>query len=107
MIIPEIHNSTELIELIERIGFLPLLDSSIRGFCMATRFVTEDFIYPRDKHGNRYGWGWSLLTTPERLYGRDACRCDRTPEESFERIMNQLHSICPNATKDQLTKILK
>lgn len=27
-----IHNSVELMELIDRIGFLPLLDSGIRGF---------------------------------------------------------------------------
>ena len=28
----EIHNSAQLIELIDRIGFLPLLDSGIHGF---------------------------------------------------------------------------
>lgn len=51
---------------------------------MATYIVTEDFIYPRDKHNREYGWGWSLLNTPEELYGRDACKCERTPEESYQ-----------------------
>ena len=47
-------------------------DSYITRLQMACRIVTEDFVYPVDKHGHEYGWGWSLLTTPERLYGRDA-----------------------------------
>ena len=32
MNIAEVHNSAELMELIGRIGFLPLLDSGIDGF---------------------------------------------------------------------------
>ena len=59
-------------------------DGYITRLQMAARIVTEDFVYPTDKHGREYGWGWSLLTTPEALYGRDACQCERTPEESYE-----------------------
>ena len=40
----EIHNSAELMELISRIGFLPLLDSGIRG-CSAEEMVDEDCRY--------------------------------------------------------------
>ena len=188
----EIHNSAQLIELIDRIGFLPLLDSGIHGFSaedivaadcryvvfpeggwdwplwkwkgsiiteghhvygkffagkagfisrewwpdfcnyrrnkhpepdegsieeafdgyvtrlqMATRIVTEDFVYPIDRHNNEYGWGWSLLTTPEQLYGRDANLCNRTPEESFARICAHMHTICPYATDAQIQKMLR
>ncbi len=60
-----------MMELIQKIGFLPLLDSGIEGFS-AEDIVDEDFIYPRDKHNREYGWGWSLLNTPEDLYGREA-----------------------------------
>lgn len=74
---------------------------------MATRIVTEDFVYPRDKHGREYGWGWSLLTTPESLIGHDECASDLSPEESFDRIIEHMHDICPNATEAQLIRIIK
>ena len=74
---------------------------------MATRIVTEDFVYPLDRHGREYGWGWSLLTIPERLYGRDATQCPRSPEESFLRIIAHMQTICPQASDKQLLKMLK
>ena len=82
-------------------------DSYVTRLQMACRLVTEDFVYPVDKHGNEYGWGWSLLTTPEQLYGRDACYCDRTPEESFERILAHFRRLLPDATEAQIMKLLK
>lgn len=82
-------------------------DSYITRLQMDCRMVTEDFIYPRDKHNREYGWGWSLLTTPEQLYGRDFCRCDNSPEESYERINAHLHKKLPEATQRQISKLLK
>jgi hypothetical protein len=82
-------------------------DGYVTRLQMATRIVTEDFVYPTDRHGRQYGWGWSLLTTPEQLYGRDACRCDRKPEESFARIYEQMKAICPQATDVQIRKLLR
>ena len=82
-------------------------DGYVTRLQMATRIVTEDFVYPTDRHGRNYGWGWSLLTTPERLHGKDACQCDRSPQESFELICQQLRTICPEATEKQITKLLK
>ncbi|MGX8712510.1 MAG: AlkZ-related protein [bacterium] len=73
---------------------------------MACRVVTEDFVYPTDRHGNRYGWGWALLTTPERLFGRDACVCSRTPEESLQRLCVHLHSLLPEASEKQILKLI-
>lgn len=81
-------------------------DSYITRLQMACRIVTEDFVYPHDKHGNCYGWGWALLNTPEHLFGLDACQCDRTPEESRERIMEHLRSLLPQATKKQFEKLI-
>ena len=82
-------------------------DSYVTRLQMATYIVTEDFVYPTDRHGKQYGWGWSLLTTPEALYGRDVCRCDRSPEESFERMLNHLCKILPEAKEEQLVKLIK
>lgn len=82
-------------------------DSYITRLQMSCHIVTQDFVYPRDKHGNEYGWGWALLTTPEQLLGKDACQCDHTPEESLNRMMTQLQTILPHATELQLTKLIK
>ena len=81
-------------------------DAYVTRLQMACRVVTEDFVYPTDKHGNRYGWGWALLNTPEHLFGRDACRCDRTPDESRQRIMHHLCSLLPNASEKQLARLI-
>ena len=45
-------------------------DAYITRLEMGGYIVTEDFMHPRDRHGREYGWGWSLLTTPETLFGR-------------------------------------
>ena len=81
-------------------------DGYVTRLQMACRVVTEDFVYPTDRHGNRYGWGWALLTTPEHLFGHDACNCLRTPEESCRRIMAHLRSLLPQATDKQLFKLI-
>ena len=82
-------------------------DGYITRLQMACRIVTEDFVYPRDKHGKEYSWGWALLTTPEQLLGKDACHCERTPEESLERMMEHLKQILPHATEKQIMKLIK
>lgn len=63
---------------------------------MGGYLVTEDFVYPHDRHGREYGWGWSLLTTPETLLGREACQPHRTPEESYARLLHHLAKILPD-----------
>lgn len=73
----------------------------------ACRIVTEDFVYPRDRHGHEYGWGWSLLTTPESLFGRDACHINRSPEESHERLVAHFHKILPWVSDKFIEDVLK
>ena len=82
-------------------------DGYVTRLQMGCHIVTEDFVYPRDKHGKEYGWGWSLLTTPEQLYGREACQCERTPEESFQRLLAHFKKILPQAREEQLLKLIK
>ena len=81
-------------------------DSYITRLQMACRIVTEDFVYPRDKHNNEYGWGWALLTTPEQLLGRDNFTCPRTPEESYQRLLTHFRTILPDATDKQIEKLI-
>jgi hypothetical protein len=82
-------------------------DAYVSRLQMGAYIVTEDFVYPVDKHGREYGFGWALLTTPERLIGKEACLCDRSPEESFQRMSDHLHKLLPDATEKQITKLLK
>ena len=82
-------------------------DGYVTRLQMGCHIVTEDFVYPRDRHNREYGWGWSLLTTPEQLYGRDACHCERTPEESLERLWAQFRKIVPKATDAQIKRLIE
>lgn len=81
-------------------------DAYVTRLQMSCRIVTEDFVYPRDRHNHEYGWGWSLLTTPEQLYGMEACSCPCTPDESLMKMLNHLHQVLPTATEAQLFKLL-
>ncbi len=106
------HGSLITRELRSACGFTgPKMRSRFDGYVtrlqMACRIVTEDFVYPRDKHNHEYGWGWALLNTPEQLLGKEACHCDRTPEESLERMLNHLSHILPRASEKQLENLIK
>ena len=105
------HGSLITRELRAACGFAgPKMRSRFDGYVtrlqMACRIVTEDFVYPHDKHGRQYGWGWSLLTTPEQLLGHEACRCPRTPQESYERLVAHFRQILPEATSQQILKLI-
>lgn len=73
---------------------------------MAARVVIEDFVYAHDKHNRPYGWGLALLNTPENLLGRELCQCDRTPDQSYRRMVQHLRTFLPNASENQLDKLL-
>lgn len=87
-------------------GMRSRFDGYLTKLEMACRIVTEDFVYPQDRHGREYGWGWSLLTTPEQLYSKKSCHCERTPHESYQRIFEHLQKILPEATDKQIRKIV-
>lgn len=81
-------------------------DAYLTRLEMGGYIVTEDFVYPLDRHGRRYGWGWSLLSVPESLLGREACHPGRTPEESRERLLAHLGRILPDVPEAVRLRIL-
>ena len=81
-------------------------DSYVTRLQMGCYLVTEDFVYPTDRHGREYGWGWSLLTTPEMLLGREACLTSHTPDQSYCRLLSHFNKILPEATDKQIRKLL-
>ena len=82
-------------------------DAYITKLEMGGYVVTEDFVYPHDRHGREYGWGWSLLSTPERLFGKEQCHPGRTPQESYERILQHFRKILPDIPEQRLHSLLK
>ena len=105
------HGSLITRELRAACGFDgPKMRSKFDGYVtrlqMGCYIVTEDFVYPTDKPGREYGWGWSLLTTPEALLGREACRCERTPQESYQRMLAHFRALLPEATEKQIKKLI-
>ena len=80
-------------------------DGYVTRLQMACRIVTEDFVYPRDRHGKTYGWGWSLLTTPEQLLHGIDFSTRRTPQQSLDRMMKHLGKLLPGASERQRQKI--
>lgn len=99
-------------ELRKACGFTgPKMRSKFDGYIsrlqMGGWIITEDFVYPHDKHGRKYGWGWSLLTTPENLFGRDACYAACTPAESHQCIVDHFRKILPQLTDEKIERLLR
>lgn len=71
--------------------------------------VISDFVYMRDKKGEPYGWGVAQYSTPELFLGEDFSEnvYKREPQESFERVFEHLQKILPEASPEQIRKILK
>ena len=71
--------------------------------------VISDFVYQRDKHGKPYGWGIAEYSTPEKFMGDDFTSrvYERTPEESYQRIVLHLKELLPDADDAALRKIIR
>ena len=76
---------------------------------MQSYVCIADFVYMQDRYGKPYGWGVAEYATPEELFGYDfiTSAYQRDPQESKERMMQQLSSILPGVSAQQLMKILK
>lgn len=82
-------------------------DAYVTRLQNAGYIVTEDFVYPQDKNGKEYGWGWALLTTAVHRFGKEACSPQRTPAESHDILMGHLRHILPDVGDALMERILK
>lgn len=73
---------------------------------MQTWIINQDFRYSVDRQGRPYGWGNAALIRPEDWLDGFALP-DRTPEESFERIVAHLRGLMPDVDEALLRRELK
>ncbi len=81
-------------------------DKVISALQMSTMLAIADFEYECDKHGNPYGWGLARYAAPEVLYGEQLLSSPCSPEESFEKMLEHLRRLLPDAEEKELVKLL-
>lgn len=70
--------------------------------------LISDFVYMKDKYGKPYGWGVAEYSTPESFMGDSFTNnvYQRSPEESYERILKQFVKLFPNTDLTKLKKFI-
>ena len=70
--------------------------------------LISDFVYQRDRYGREYGWGVAEYAAPEGFMGSDFTDrvYERTPAESYARVLDHLRTLLPDAGEDALRRIL-
>ena len=70
--------------------------------------VISDFVYMKDKYGKPYGWGVAEYSTPEHFMGDSFTDnvYSKSPEESYERLLEHFSKLFPKEDLKKLRKIL-
>ncbi len=71
--------------------------------------IISDFVYMKDKFGNPYGWGVAEYSTPEVFMGEDFRNraYSRSPEESYEKILEHFCRMFPDKDINHIKKFIK
>ena len=71
--------------------------------------IISDFVYTTDKKGNRRGWGVAEYSTPEKFMGAAFSEqvYQRSPQESYARLLEHLARLFPRAEEKDLKHFLK
>ncbi|MCD8381660.1 MAG: hypothetical protein LUC30_01895 [Clostridiales bacterium] len=86
------------------IGF----DTSMNRLQAQGYVVISDFVYMKDRYGKEYGWGVAEYSTPEKFLGEAFTRTvyQRQPEESFQRMLEHLHTLLQGVSAATLRSFL-
>ena len=70
--------------------------------------VISDFVYMKDKYGKPYGWGVAEYSTPEHFMGDSFTDnvYSKSPEESYERLLEHFSKLFPKEDLKKLRKLL-
>ncbi len=84
-------------------------DGIIAELQMQTYLVMKDFRQKTNKQGMEYGWSLAVYAMPETLWDYDlvtSCYKEE-PEASKDRIVKHMQKLYPNATYQQIIRVLK
>lgn len=83
-------------------------DTVITNLQMQTYVTVHSFEYAHDKYGRPYGWGIARYAVTEDVLGEGATRSayHRTPEESGERIFQHIKQLRPDASENDIKKLI-
>ena len=84
-------------------------DSSVTRLQELCYVITSNFVFSVDKRGNRRGWGASEYSTPAKYYGEAFTEhvYEKSPEESYHRLLTVLISLFPDVPVERLKRFLK
>ena len=84
-------------------------DASITRLQEQGYIIISNFVYTLDKHGRQKGWGVAEYNTPEKWFGESFTErvYQRSPEESYERLLEMMREYFPDAGEKTLKKMLK
>ena len=83
-------------------------DASVTRLQEQCYVIISDFVFTLDKSGKRRGWGVAEYSTPEKLMGADFSEnvYQRTPDESYERLMDHMRALLPDASEKEIKRFL-
>lgn len=92
-----------------RKGGVKGFDTTITRLQAQSYVLISDFVYMRDRFGEPYGWGVAEYSTPELFMGErftdEVYR--RTPEESYERILQHFRELFPREDERTIRRFLR
>lgn len=84
-------------------------EGAITQLMMQLYLCNCDFRKRKNKKGAEYGWDVAIYSAPEHLHGYDyVTSCYREdPKDSWQKIMDYMKELYPDATERQIRKVLK
>ena len=84
-------------------------DTVMTSLQMQTYVTVHSFEYAQDKYGKPYGWGIARYALTENVLGAEVTQgaYHRSPEESRERIIEHLETLCPEGPDKDLEKLIR
>ena len=75
---------------------------------MQAYLILRDFRHKTNKKGEAYGWPVSVYSTPEQLWGYEwiSMAYKERPEESREKVFEQVRQNFPHASQEEILKVL-
>lgn len=83
-------------------------DRAITALMMSTDAVIVGFDFKLDSFGRPYGWGISRYAAADRALGQmTRAAYSEDPEDSFERMVRHIMSLCPGADRQSVARLLR